>query len=739
MTGKRGKRGKGKGKVAKRKGNLPIIDEVGTDLESFVGAKQEDQIKSPAIKIPVNPVAPPNQPDLPPSRRLRPRSSNGRDTTTQDEVDESKNAHARKRNVIETNPSTSHKALRPNFLNKFFPKDSLLSVTDGESRYLQDEDDLSGEMEKTREDGESPGSDRNETLNEGENSRATSAVGAIQATSTDGKKLGNTETVNEERNDLGERTASTKDGSREKSETPTSNQALAVSKAKSADASATSRVLSTPEIMRRDATSLVLHDRRRDSNYDNRKEALLSLADRGDDTLPHKDDFFETRRKEAAFPFRDVYHSTPLQQLDVEIEQPELSMIWEPDDDSEMELPRSLLVISSQIVPPQFSDEEQLRDCTEDDIAKCNQASRLIENSFGDESDDCLVKSLKPIKRKQASGKGARQLSSESGNTGVRSGKTLNQRAESEADNPTKTDEDKGKGDGGGVGGGRGREDGGGKGKGKGKGKATEKEAQQTTSKTATEEMNSPSIPMELELIDPNQSPGKSNALPNEVLVNAKKNKRQEKRIDTNGRKDADNKEPVGDGKQRKSQQQQQQLQQPGPSRLADTKSPIIIPTSYVNQRLPQPSCSKQIQKVPNHSAFDPYAPDDEDDDAWGLESFAARIRRNSSLHVKKTFHGGRVAGMDAEKVETAKGKKTNCPGYFSPSTLEFGREMEEGSAAGSSDDSANECKAAATKKPRVEKKVWTNEHLPLVKINVESDDDECFLCKYKMKTEVRM
>ena len=95
---------------------------------------------------------------------------------------------------------------------------------------------------------------------------------------------------------------------------------------------------------------------------------------------------------------------------------------------------------------------------------------------------------------------------------------------------------------------------------------------------------------------------------------------------------------------------------------------------------------------------------------------------------------------MDAEKVETAKGKKkTNCPGYFSPSTLEFGREMEEGSAAGSSDDSANECKAAATKKPRVEKKVWTNEHLPLVKINVESDDAECFLCKYKMKTEVRM
>ena len=133
-------------------------------------------------------------------------------------------------------------------------------------------------------------------------------------------------------------------------------------------------------------------------------------------------------------------------------------------------------------------------------------------------------------------------MSSESGNTGVRRGKTLNQRAESEADNPTKTDEDKGKGDGGGgVGGGRGREDGGGKGKGKGKGKATEKEAQQTTSKTATEEMNSPSIPMELELIDPNQSPGKSNALPNEVLVNAKKNKRQEKRIDTNGRKDADN------------------------------------------------------------------------------------------------------------------------------------------------------------------------------------------------------
>ena len=37
----------------------------------------------------------------------------------------------------------------------------------------------------------------------------------------------------------------------------------------------------------------------------------------------------------------------------------ELSMIM--DEDPETELPQSLMVISSQIVPPTFSDEEQLR------------------------------------------------------------------------------------------------------------------------------------------------------------------------------------------------------------------------------------------------------------------------------------------------------------------------------------------------------------------------------------------
>ena len=116
------------------------------------------------------------------------------------------------------------------------------------------------------------------------------------------------------------------------------------------------------------------------------------------------------------------------------------------------------------------------------------------------------------------------------------------------------------------------------------------------------------------------------------------------------------------------------------------------------------------------------YAPEDSDDeDFWGLDAFAARLKRNSSMHVKKTYQGGRVAGMKAEKRKTAM-KKISCPGYFSASILEFGREVEDGSTNGSSEDSTDKSK----------KKVWSNKHLPLLEI--DSDDDECFLCKYKVE-----
>jgi len=80
----------------------------------------------------------------------------------------------------------------------------------------------------------------------------------------------------------------------------------------------------------------------------------------------------------------------------------------------------------------------------------------------------------------------------------------------------------------------------------------------------------------------------------------------------------------------------------------------------------------------------------------------------------------------DDMKRRARKGRKRSCPGYFSVSTLEFGRDIE--------DESTEEEEEEESKTQTLEKiRKWSNAHLKLVQINVDSDDDECFLCKYKM------
>ena len=148
----------------------------------------------------------------------------------------------------------------------------------------------------------------------------------------------------------------------------------------------------------------------------------------------------------------------------------------------------------------------------------------------------------------------------------------------------------------------------------------------------------------------------------------------------------------------------------------------------------------------------DPYAIEsqsghDDDDDNWGLDAFAERVRRNSSIDAKQTYQGskrGRVEGMEVGKKETT----TKASKEFSASTLAFGRELADCSPKDAASLSKTQRAKAWKKLPTTSKKqstrslkspmwkdgAWSVAHLPVVTINEDSDDDECFLCKYRLE-----
>ena len=152
-----------------------------------------------------------------------------------------------------------------------------------------------------------------------------------------------------------------------------------------------------------------------------------------------------------------------------------------------------------------------------------------------------------------------------------------------------------------------------------------------------------------------------------------------------------------------------------------------------------------------NAIRIDPYALHDttdvNDGDDWGLGAFAARVKRNSVGRITHTYQRrggrggrgggrGRVGRMEVGRRKAPKTTRSSTTTTeFSSSTLAFGREAEARSSTTSEESSVSESRKRKMKKKKKRKKSeWSASKFPVIRVNVDSDDDQCFLCKYTME-----
>ena len=97
------------------------------------------------------------------------------------------------------------------------------------------------------------------------------------------------------------------------------------------------------------------------------------------------------------------------------------------------------------------------------------------------------------------------------------------------------------------------------------------------------------------------------------------------------------------------------------------------------------------------------------------------------------TFGGkrrGRVSGMEKTARKKANKRRQRSSG-LSTSTLAFGSQLE---AAGRQSASRH----SDSSRRRIAEEKWRKKtaNLKVLQINEDSEDDECFLCKYRMKEQ---
>lgn len=237
---------------------------------------------------------------------------------------------------------------------------------------------------------------------------------------------------------------------------------------------------------------------------------------------------------------------------------------------------------------------------------------------------------------------------------------------------------------------------------------------------------------MELELIDLNASPSRVNTVSNNALK-GKTEKTSKKKKTTTTKSDGTKGKTI----------QGKVVSQYNSMRQKVALPTIEVPRNYIQNKMPSTTALLQEARPKatggqeitgkGKKTKDPYSLDDEEEEEdWGLDEFGNRLQRNSGIDAKMTFGGkrrGRVSGMEKTARKKANKRRQRSSG-LSTSTLAFGNQLE---AAG-----MQSSRHTNSSRKRIAEEKWRKKtaNLKVLQINEDSEDDECFLCKYRMKEQ---